>query len=388
MPAIAVTNSGQMIAYFDTDPQDLPPSGIDGVNYANAHGGKLFQISEPCSFSMPIIKDRTYYTSFDDETEDERFKIQGVFRVIQVTTLPGGSALGSFSIDYSCALELPQMANNQPTSDVGIFSSLVLTQTLLNYTTNTSNNVSWPNLVGSAMSSSNNIAWNPTLSTESGVSLQYAPIGVGFLGFGITGDTNPLALQNGVFDFLIHIGHSAGTCVAIGISNPNFLNINGAAVVAVLSNGHSTATAALDCYWSGTLTITGCISSNDGVLISPKVTTAAATFSSFHCMIVKSSVARKIGHTSSLGRLIQRLENRLNVLELHDTQSLNDPPSSSGIKNRAKDHLSINDRPLTSALKKRLPLSVETDFDPSDYIDEELDTVVPFSKVNYKKDYR
>lgn len=106
MPAIGVTSAGQLIGYFDTDPEDNPPTGLAAINYANAHGGVLFQISESANFSMPVIKDRTYYTSTTDPLDEERFKIQAIFRVIQVTTLPG-APLGSFSVDYNCTMELP-----------------------------------------------------------------------------------------------------------------------------------------------------------------------------------------------------------------------------------------------------------------------------------------
>lgn len=114
VPAANRTQSGQLIAFFDTDPQDSVPTGIAGLNYAKAHGGVLFQISEPANIAMPIIKDRTYYTSYEDVDEDERFKVQAVFYVLAVTALPASTALGSFSVDYSIKFDLPQMEVNAP----------------------------------------------------------------------------------------------------------------------------------------------------------------------------------------------------------------------------------------------------------------------------------
>lgn len=133
VPSINVTQSGQLIGYFDTDPADEPPPGLDGINYANSHGGVLFQISTPCSFRMPIIRDRTYYTNYTDPFSDERFKIQAVFRVLAVTTLPSGSALGSFNMKYACSLELPQMdVTGAPSasSTYGGYSSALTTTSL------------------------------------------------------------------------------------------------------------------------------------------------------------------------------------------------------------------------------------------------------------------
>jgi len=116
MPAVNVTNSGQLIGFYDTDPEDVVPTGIAGINYANSHGGKLFQISEPCSFNMPVIRDRTYYTDYTGavDEDEERFKIQAVFYVMFVTACPATTALGSFSVKYNCSFELPQMTIGDP----------------------------------------------------------------------------------------------------------------------------------------------------------------------------------------------------------------------------------------------------------------------------------
>lgn len=252
MPAINVTQSGQLIGYFDTDPEQSPPAGLAGVNYANAHGGVIFQISQPASFIMPIIKDRTYYTDYDGAAalDEERFKIQAVFRALIVAPVPSSSSIGTFTIEYECAFELPQIdSGDVSVGDPGGYFGYQGPG--LSYIVALNTNVRLFAVVLATAASFN--APIPTISSQMGtIWSSYGAASTNGLKFATSSlPTNPIYFTTGYYVICFQITASAGTILFpasgaftsyfSGVSTSTFTNMG----VGIRSTNAASATAVI-----------------------------------------------------------------------------------------------------------------------------------------------
>jgi hypothetical protein len=124
-PSVAVTTPGSLIGYFDTDPDDEAPPGSAGIEHAIAHGGTTFQVSEHATFVMPIVSQPLWTAPLDlaDAGDSTKLKIQGIFNVVALTSLPSNTAIGTFRIIYNCAFSVPSApVSSAPSQSSALFN--------------------------------------------------------------------------------------------------------------------------------------------------------------------------------------------------------------------------------------------------------------------------
>jgi len=332
MPAINVTQNGQLIGYFDTDPEDVPPlqTGLTNINYANAHGGKLFQISEPCTFEMPVIKDRTYYTDYDEtaQYDEERFKIQAVFRVLQVTVLPASQALGSFAVDYNCEFELPQVTSNDPVADSASFYGFQ-TATILNQTNFAAKlSARFFNTCLNGGSVGINAQMTNYSSAQGSLWLQcQAQLASTGITFSSAEGVGPVYWQPGYYYSIIFtVDLSVGTMSFVGGSSNNMFPASPSLTFGGVTHWTSSAVASGDAFLIANFQISS--TSPGAIQFDPQVNTlSTAVLNDFSCMVISSPVSYSSNHKhSKFVQKIMDIEAKLLDLQLGYNHALLNSP--------------------------------------------------------------
>jgi len=328
MPAVAVTQNGQLIGYFDTDPEDVPPglTGLANINYANAHGGKLFQISEPCSFEMPVIKDRTYYTDYDAAAafDEERFKIQAVFRVLQVTVLPVTTALGSFAIDYGIEFDLPQVVSNDIiSSDSASFHGLNASSiSQPNYASQTNSWLFQSCLAGGVGLT---IGQMPSYSSAQGQLWQYFGNSVGTTQNGITFSSDeavgPVYWEGPGYYTLCFTMHNSTSNVTI-INNSATTIFHNSPSSGYVSTGisHYTNSASSDAFIILDFQVDGTWSQSNQIVFDPHITTTStAVLGDFSLSVLFNQSAFSDNHHSGskLAQKISAMQSQIDSLTIN-----------------------------------------------------------------------
>jgi hypothetical protein len=107
VPSCPVTDRGQIIVFWDTDPtDDMVATGAAAVNVAYAHGGSPIQISQPVSCPMPIDNGGMLFVG---TTGDERLLYQGQLFVLCAADISTTASIGDIYVDYEVEFMTPQI---------------------------------------------------------------------------------------------------------------------------------------------------------------------------------------------------------------------------------------------------------------------------------------
>lgn len=293
VPAANKTQTGQLIGFFDTDPDDIPAPGAAGINHAQAHGGTMFQISEHATFSMPMSNLLLWTGPVDVNDRDAvKLKVQGCFYVLAVTDLPDSSALGSFQIAYKCHFEFPNSRNDNggTVGDFALYEALPVTFTSelgnLFYTMTKEN---MPRTYGTGDPLVTDVRGGSCIRLGSGV--WYLSLAFGLVGNLTVGirweddDTEWLPIKYGTADYSI---------LSMQTSAPDTL-------------------AADFPFMAFIIEVVNAPTNADYVELKPNLTSLISTGTQLETDPRCSIFACKIGASSSINR-VRYVENRINVL--------------------------------------------------------------------------
>jgi hypothetical protein len=324
LPAINVTQSGQMIGFFDTDPEQVAPPGIAGVNYANAHGGTIFQIAEPATFIMPVVRDRTFYCDFDGALQDdeERFKIQAIFYAMVVSAVPASTSIGTFTIEYSCEFELPQIDSSDVSNSVGYYGYSPITVAAV---TAASSRFFQTQLAAATFVSA-------TLTGASSANGRfYGTWGDGLGQNGIYFDGSDSGL--GPFDawtpgyytlaFTAHLSSGTLAFGTLSTAANVFKNYGDATFTSIGNSAHYSSVAAIDCFVAQGWKISG--SSQNKTVFDPICTTVAAVITDISMMVCYGPTAfirNKKGH--QIANLRNEVGELRSLLEAHNANMVHE----------------------------------------------------------------
>lgn len=113
-PSVAVTQAGQVLLFWDTDPMDvLHVSGSSAINVGKAHGGALTQVAQGTHVPLTIDQKAPLYVS--EYGIEPRLTYQAQYFVIAASTFTSGPlTLGSVWLDYDIEFYTQQVEGLLP----------------------------------------------------------------------------------------------------------------------------------------------------------------------------------------------------------------------------------------------------------------------------------
>jgi len=116
-PSVAVTQAGQLMLFWDTDPMDaLHVNGSAAINVGKAHGGALTQVAQ--GTKVPLTVDVNGPLFISEYGMEPRLTYQGQFFVLAASSFSAGPlTVGSIWLDYEVEFYTQQVEGLLPPTD-------------------------------------------------------------------------------------------------------------------------------------------------------------------------------------------------------------------------------------------------------------------------------